>query len=459
MDGLMHRRRFFPAVTFSMGSLATLATSGPWAMGISAADIPNANWPAFRGAGACGWADGYPLPERWQLKWQAAVPGLGHSSPIVWGERVYVATAISDAAEVPLKLGLFGDREAAVENEPQAWVVLCFDKRSGKLEWERTAYRGLARAQRHMKATQANTTLATDGDNLVAFFGSEGLYCYSLDGELRWSKDLGIVNVSKYGVGWGYASSPALHGDRILLQCDAPDNPYLVALDMADGRELWRVSRRGGCERSWSTPYIHQSEQRTQVIANGWPYVISYELATGRELWRLKGGGDNPVPTPFSAHGLIFIANGHGDASPVWAVRPEASGDISLSGSHRSNAAIAWSDPRMGAYLVTPVVYEGLLYGSSNNGILKCYDAQTGKLHYQQRLGSSTTAVAASPVAGDGKVYWTTEEGKVHVLAAGPEYRELAVNDLGEETLASPAISEGVLYFRTRRSLMAVGRS
>jgi outer membrane protein assembly factor BamB len=156
---------------------------------------------------------------------------------------------------------------------------------------------------------------------------------------------------------------------------------------------------------------------------------------------------------------LIFIANGHGDSSPVWAVRPEASGDISLSGNQRSNASIVWSEPRNGAYLVTPLVYDGLLYSSTNNGILKCYEAQTGKLHYQQRLGTGATAISASPVAGDGKVYWTTEEGKVHVMAAGNEYRELAVNDLGEETLASPAISEGLLYFRTRRSLIAVGRS
>ncbi len=455
----MHRRQFHSRVSLSLGALVALPAAGQWALGSSGVGFVEKNWPAFRGPAACGFADGYPLPERWRVAWQTVVPGLGHSSPIVWGDRVYVATAVSEAAEVPLKLGLFGDREAAVENEPQAWSILCFDKRSGELEWERVAHRGVARTQRHMKATQANTTLVTDGEHLVAFFGSEGLYCYSLDGELRWSKDLGIVNVSKYGVGWGYASSPVLHGDRILLQCDAPDNPYLVALDVADGREVWRVARSGWCERSWATPYVHQSDQRTQVIANGWPYIMSYELETGRELWRLKGGGDNPVPTPFSAHGLIFIANGHGDSSPVWAVRPEASGDISLSGNQRSNASIVWSEPRNGAYLVTPLVYDGLLYSSTNNGILKCYEAQTGKLHYQQRLGTGATAISASPVAGDGKVYWTTEEGKVHVMAAGNEYRELAVNDLGEETLASPAISEGLLYFRTRRSLIAVGRS
>lgn len=415
------------------------------------------NWPSFRGMGAKGVADNFPLPEQWRVLWKSPVAGLGHSSPIVWGDRVYVATAVSDGGEVPLKLGLFGDRDAAVENDRQSWLVMCFDKHSGDLVWEKTSRAAVARTQRHLKATQANTTLSTDGKKLVAFFGSEGLHCYSLDGELLWSKDFGTINVSKYGVGWGYASSPALHGERIVLQCDAPDDPYLVALSAVDGRELWRVPRGGICERSWATPYIHESEDRTQVIANGWPFVVSYDLESGSELWRLQGGGDNPVPTPFSAHGLIYVASGHGAVAPVWAIRPDASGDITVADGETSNAHVVWTEVRNGAYLMTPLVYRDCLYSGTNNGILKCYDALSGKPHYQKRLGSGTTALSASPVAGDGKLYWTTEDGDVHVVKAGPEYLELAVNNLGEQAMATPAISEGVLFFRTRRSMLAVG--
>jgi outer membrane protein assembly factor BamB len=453
----MDRRQLLASLSMSAAGFATGMRASFSAESISSPEASDSNWPAFRGAGAKGVADGFPLPENWRVLWQSPVPGLGHSSPTIWGNRVYVATAVSEGGEVPLKLGLFGDRDAAEENDRQSWIVMCFDKKSGELLWEKTARSAVARTQRHLKATQANTTLSTDGERLIAFFGSEGLYCYSLDGELLWSKDFGTINVSKYGVGWGYASSPALHGDRIVLQCDAPDDPYLVAVSMDDGKEIWRVPRAGICERSWATPYIHESEGRTQVIANGWPFVVSYDLASGEELWRLQGGGDNPVPTPFSAHGLIYIASGHGAVAPVWAIRPDASGEITVADGETSNDYVVWTEMRNGAYLMTPLVYRDCLYSGTNNGILKCYDALTGEPHYQKRLGNGTTALSASPVAGDGKIYWTTEEGDVHVVEAGPEYRELAVNHLGEQAMATPALSEGVLYFRTRRSLIAVG--
>jgi outer membrane protein assembly factor BamB len=303
-----------------------------------------------------------------------------------------------------------------------------------------------------MKATHANTTLATDGERLVAFFGSEGLHCLDLQGKLLWSKDLGTINVSKYGVGWGYASSPTLAGGRILLQCDAPDDPYLAAHRLSDGERIWRTPRKDVCERSWATPFVYRHANRTQVVANGWPYVVSYDVETGRELWRLKGGGDNPIPAPFAAHGMIYVANGHGAEAPVWALRPDASGDISEHG----NKHVVWSQRRNGAYIQTPLVYRDWLYSGTNNGVLKCYDARTGKLHYQQRLGSGLTGFSASPVAGDGKVYCSSEEGEVYVIAAGPEYRELARHSFDDSIMATPAISEGALYFRTRQALVAV---
>ena len=415
-----------------------------------------ANWPSFRGPGASGVADGFSLPAAWKIHWRSPVPGLGHSSPVIWGDRLYVATAVSASGKAPLKLGLYGDRDAADDDGEQSWKILCYEKSSGKLLWDRTARKAPPRAQRHLKATHANTTLATDGRVLVAFFGSEGLHCYTLEGVPLWSKDLGVVNVSKYGVGWGFASSPALHGDRILVQCDAPDHPYLAAHRVSNGEEIWRAPRTHLCERSWATPLVHAQPNRTQVVANGWPYVVSYDFETGKELWRLKGGGDNPIPSPFRANGFIYVANGHGDQAPVWAIRPEASGDISLGDGEPTNKFVAWCDRRSGAYIQTPLGYRSCLYSGANNGVLKCYDAQKGKLHYTQRLGTGLTGFSASPVAGDGKIYCSSEEGDVYVIAAGPEYKELARNALEDSVMATPAISEGVLYFRTRQSLVAV---
>ena len=292
---------------------------------------------------------------------------------------------------------------------------------------------------------------------MVAFFGSEGLFCYNMEGKLLWSKDFGVINVSKYGVGWGFASSPTLHRDRILLQCDAPGNQFLAAVKASNGEEIWRTKRGDVCERCWATPYAHEQTGRTQVIANGWPYVVSYDFYTGKELWRLKAGGDNPIPTPFAAHGMIYVANGHGGDAPVWAIRPEATGDITPLKGERSSQYVVWSDHRNGAYIQTPLAYRDFLYSGTNNGVLKCYDAKTGKMHYQERLALGTVGVSASPVAGDGKIYCADEEGNVFVIAAGAEYRKMRTNSLGEPVMATPAISEGVLYFRTVESLIAVG--
>jgi len=424
------------------------------------------DWPAFRGPDASGVQDGFPLPTRWNadasagpaagVRWKTPIPGLGHSSPIVWGDRVFVATAVRESGEPPLRLGLFGDSTGADDNVNQRWVIYGVDVKNGRIAWEQIVKTGTPRAGRHVKGTHANTTLATDGQNLVAFFGSEGVHVYSLDGKHRWSQDLGLINVSKYGIGWGFAASPTIHRDRIFLQCDAPDNPYLVAVSLADGRELWRTMRKDVCERSWATPFVHVDDTRTQVIANGWPYAVSYDAMTGKELWRLRVGGDNPIPTPFAAGGLIYVANGHG-AAPVFAVRPNAKGDISLADGATSNAHVVWSNPRNGAYIQTPLVYRGLLYSGTNNGVLKCYDAVSGEVLYEQRLTPEPAGFSASPVAGDGKVYCTSEEGEVVVVRAGRTYQELARNKMGESCMATPALSRGRLIVRTRSQLLAIG--
>lgn len=425
----------------------------------------NTDWPAFRGTQGKGITDTGPAASHWnadpangpaeQILWQADVPGLGHSSPVISGKRIFLLTAIASQGDAPLKVGAGGRPEAADDNGEQTWVVLCYDKQTGQELWRQVARKGLPRATRHAKATHANTSVAVQGDRVVAFFGSEGLYCYDLDGKLLWSRDLGVVDISKYGIGWGYASSPAIYQDRIALICDDPKNPYLALFDLANGQELWRVSRNDICERNWSTPLIHRSPDRTQIVVNGWPWIVSYELESGKELWRIKGGGDNPVPTPFEAHGWIYITSSHGGQSPIYVVRPEADGDVSPSEDAPSNEAIVWSARRGGSYMSTPVVYGDYLYLGNSNGVLRCFEAKTGDKVYEQRLGSDA-GIIASLVAADGKIYCPSENGTVYVIAAGPEFQLLAENQMGNPCFASPALADGVLFIRTTKSLFAI---
>lgn len=433
---------------------------------LAASGASNAqNWPAFRGTGARGVADGFPARTAWNadamsgdiegVMWRTPVPGLGHSSPIIFGNRIFLASAVAEAGDAPLSIGRSGKPTAADDHGVQSWVVLCFDKRTGKELWRQVAHTGKPQASRHAKATHANTSLTTDGRNLLAFFGSEGLYCYDLDGNLKWSRDLGVINISKYGIGWGFASSPAIHQDRIALVCDDPDNPYVVVLRLENGEELWRVSRKDVCERSWGTPMIHAGAERTQVVVNGWPWIVSYDLNSGKELWRIRGGGDNPVPTPFEANGWIYITNSHGGQSPIYVVRPEASGDVTPSPEAPASDAMVWSTMRGGSYMSTPVVYGDYLYLGNTNGVIRCFNATTGEKIYEERLETGASIIS-SLVAADGKIYCASENGAVYVLAAGAEFKILAQNEMGEPCFATPAVSEGVLFFRTTKSLLAI---
>ena len=424
------------------------------------------NWPGFRGSAAQGVADAYPTRSDWNadaatgnlsgVLWRVDVPGLGHSSPIVWGGNIFVATAIRLSGKAPLRIGYYGDVKAAPDNDEQKWMILCFDKKSGKLRWEQVVRTSKPATERHEKSTHANTTLVTDGRRLVAFFGSEGLYCFDLKGKLLWSKDLGVINNSWHGIGWGYSSSPALYRDRIALLCHDPKAPFVAAFSLSHGKELWRTSRKGDCEGSWGTPLIHNDGARTQVVTNGWPFIVSYDLETGKELWRLRGGGDIPIPTPFVADGLIVISNAHGGKAPLFAVRPSAAGDISLKEGSSSNDSVVWSVPNGGSYISTPIVYRGHIYLANYNGLLRCFDFKTGQKMYEERLGLDDTC-SSSLVAADGKIYCPVEQGAVHVIKAGPKLEKLAKNGLGAPCLATPAISQGVIYFRTSESLIAVG--
>jgi outer membrane protein assembly factor BamB len=296
----------------------------------------------------------------------------------------------------------------------------------------------------------------------VAFFGSEGLYCYDLQGNLRWKKDLGVLDSGFFQVPeaqWGFASSPVLYDNKVLVQCDIQKGSFIAAFDLRDGREIWRTPR--GDVPTWSTPTVFRGSGsgRAQVVVNGWKHIGGYDVATGKELWRLTGGGDIPVPTPVVGHGLIFITNAHGRMSPIYAIRADASGDISLTGDATASRHIAWSQTRGGAYMQTPLVYGDYLYNCRDNGVLSCYQATTGKRVYEERLGTGRTGFTASSVAADGKLYFTSEEGEIFVVKAGPVFQVLSVNTMGEICMATPALSQGALFFRTQGHLVAIAEA
>jgi outer membrane protein assembly factor BamB len=297
--------------------------------------------------------------------------------------------------------------------------------------------------------------MAADDARLVALFGSEGLYVYDHAGALLWKKDLGILDSGFFRAPeaqWGFGSSPVLHDGKLLVQADIQKGSFLAAFDAASGRELWRTPRAD--VPTWSTPTVHVGVGRAQVVVNGFKHIGGYDLATGKEIWRMAGGGDIPVPTPVASHGLLFITNAHGGAAPIYAVKETASGELT---SQTGGPHLAWSQTRDGAYMQTPLVYGDLLYVCRDNGILGVYEATTGQRVYQQRLGEGTTGFTASAVAADGKIYFTSEEGDVYVLKSGREFTLLATNRLGEVTLATPAIVDGVIFFRTRDHVIAVG--
>lgn len=442
-----------------------VATGRPEATGVAApASRPGVEWPSFRGPSASGVSEGGSAPVRWSVArsegilWKTRIPGLGHSSPVVWGDKIFVTSAIGPAEDAPLKVGLYGDIAPVPEEGSHRFMVYCLDKATGKILWERAAFTGPPRIKRHTKSSHANPTPATNGRHLIVFFGSEGLYAYDMQGQPLWKVDLGTLDSGYYQVPqaqWGFGSSPVIHEDRAIVQCDVQGGGFLAAVGLSDGKEIWRTKRDD--VPTWSTPTVHRVGARTQVVANGWKRIAGYDAATGQEMWWMRGGGDIPVPTPVVAHGLIFISNAHGGSAPVYAIRTEAAGEIRTEEGSASRALLAWSDQRAGAYMQTPLVYGDQLYICRDNGQLTVFDAKAGGVLHKQRLGSGDSGFTASAVAGDGKLYYTSESGEVFVVKAGPAPEVLATNDLGEVAMATPALSEGALYFRTRRHLIAVG--
>jgi outer membrane protein assembly factor BamB len=423
----------------------------------------SADWPQFRGPRASGMDTNQALPVEWNVeggknvRWQTSVPGLGHASPIISGNRIYVATAVGPS-DGELKVGLYGDIEPVKENGSYQWRLLAVERASGKVIWNVPGHEAAPRVKRHPKSSHCNSTPATDGRRIVTLFGSEGLFCFDTDGNLLWKSDLGPMDSGFFvvpGAQWGFASSPIIQDGKVIVLCDVQTNSFLAAFDLGSGKELWRTPRKD--VPTWGCPAIVESDKRTQIVVNGWHRSAGYDLASGKELWWLKGGGDIPVPTPVFANGLIYLTSAHGGLRPMRAIRPDAAGDITPAAPDGTNAAIAWVHPRQGNYMQTPIAVGDRVYGCSDSGVLTCFDGKSGKIFYSERLKGPAQGYTASPVSDGRHLYIPGETGKVLVVPVGDAFSTVATNDLGDICLASPAIADGTLFFRTRGKLIAIG--
>lgn len=422
-------------------------------------------WPQFRGPFASGIVESGNIPDSWNvatgenIKWKTKIPGLGHSCPVIWDDRIFITTAISSSGKDSLKVGLYGDVDNINDTSEHEFRLLCIDKNTGKIVWNQLVNKCIPKTKRHTKASHADPTPATDGKYIVAFFGSNGLYCYNFKGELQWKKDFGKMNSGFYRtpqMEWDISSSPIIHNNTVIVQCDYLGGGFITALDVETGNEKWRVPRKD--VSTYSVPNLLSHNGSKQVIVNGYQQIGGYDFNTGKEIWQLKGGGDIPVPTPVFAHGMIYIHSAHGKSSPIFAIRPDAKGDISLNNDSTSNKYIAWSIKRGAAYIPTDLVYGDYLYNfSEGSGKLTCFDAKTGSVIYEKSLPEAR-AISASGIASNGKIYYTSEEGKVFIVKAGKDFELLSKNPLNDIVMATPAISEGHLYFRTQHFLIAIGK-
>jgi len=424
------------------------------------------SWPSFRGANASGVADGQQLPDRWDAKggenvlWRTPIPGLAHSSPVVWGDRVFVTSAISSKPNATFKPGLYGDGDASDDLSRQKWMLYAIDKRTGKIGWERVVIEGEPRNKRHIKSTYASASPATDGRIVVAWFGSEGVHAYDVDGNPLWKVDLGRVDMGAYDIPsyeWGPASSPIIWNGLVLLQCDTQADSFVLALDAGTGNTVWKTARQE--LPSWGTPTVIATGDRAELVTNASNYIRGYDARTGEELWRLGGSSKITAPTPIFANGLIIVASGRRPERPIFAVRAGARGDLTLEKEKTSSTAVAWSKTARGSYMPTPLAYDGILYALNNDGVFDAYEMETGKEIYRQRLDPVGSGFSASPVAADGRLYLSNEDGDMLVVATGRDFRLISTNRMGELLMATPALSDGVMYVRSSSSLFAIGKA
>ena len=426
--------------------------------------VADRNWTGFRGPATAGTAKGSP-PVEWNVEdgtnilWKTAIPGRSHASPIVWGDKVFLATAISSAEEAPFRTGNYGDPDFVETEATYTWRLLALDRSTGEILWDRKLHEGKPRAKHHIKASQWNATPTTDGRRIVAVVGSEGLFCYDLDGNLLWKKDLGKLAVGWFydeGFEWGHSASPILHGDRVILQVDRSKDPFIAAYALADGRELWRTERDN--LPSWGTPAIVEGPKGPEIVTNGSRKIRGYDPATGRELWNLGPHSEVTVGSVVTGHGLTFAVGNWRPIRAIYAIRPGGRGDISLPEGETSSAHIAWHHARGGTYVPTPLVYGDVFYTLAGSGVLRGYNITTGEKIAEGRVAArGGEAFSASPIAASGRLYVASEDGDVYVVRHGTELEPLAKNTMDEIIMATPAVSGDLLIVRTLENVYAIG--
>ena len=423
------------------------------------------SWPSFRGPGASGIADGQNLPDKWDPKtsenilWRTPIPGLAHSSPVVWGNRIFLTSAVSSDPKASFRPGLYGDGDASKDRSKHRWMIYAVDKHTGKVLWERVAYEGEPKEKRHIKSTYANATPATDGRIVVAWFGSEGVHAYDVNGRFLWKVDFGRVDMGAYDIPtyeWGPASSPIIWNGLVILQCDTQADSFLLALDAATGKTVWKTDREE--IPSWGTPTIAATASGPELVTNASNFVRGYDPRTGKELWRLGRSSKITAPTPVFADNVFVVVSGRAPERPIFVVRSNASGDVTLPEGKDKSETVIWSRTGRGSYMPTPLIYKGTLYVLNNNGLFDAYNLQTGAEIYRQRLPTIGSGFSASPVAADGKIYLSNEDGEILVIAAGDKFAHLGTNSMGELLMATPALSDGVMFVRSSESLFAIGR-
>ena len=417
-------------------------------------------WARFRGSTDGAVADDPRLPETWSetenVLWTADVPGLGWSSPVVWDDHIFLTTAISAGEERAPVRGLYdpgAESGATRSTSAHRWVVYDFDYETGRLRWERELTSAVPEIERHLKNSFASETPVTDGERLYVYFGTVGLVAaLDFDGEVLWQRDLGVfIGRQRFGT----AASPALHDGRLYVVNDNITQSFLVALDAATGEELWRAERDE--VENWATPFVWENEVRTEIVTAGLRRVRSYSV-DGELLWELAGMTVNVVPTPFAHDGLVYISSGYpgGMPRPVYAIRPGASGDISLGEGQTSNDYIVWYQPRLGTYNTSALVYEGRYYTLLDRGFLLNHDARTGREVYGRTRIRPGTGFTASPWAYNDRVFLLGEDGDTFVVRAGDEFELLGTNSLNEMALATPAVVRGSLILRTQSKLYRI---
>jgi outer membrane protein assembly factor BamB len=416
-----------------------------------------ANWPQWRGPGGTGVSTEKNLPAEWSpaknIKWKTPVAGRGHSSPVVWGNKIFLTTAIEGEVVPGAKAVTHMDEgkeflhpDSVGANRKHTFKVICLAADTGKILWEQTAFEGTPYDDRHRKSSFASSTPATDGKMVYAFFGTEGLFAYDVNGQLAWKAALGKLGT----LGMGTGTSPILHENLIIVQCDEESGAasFIVALDKKSGKEAWRTPRK--VQASWATPILVNGTGRTELITSGNETVIAYDPATGKELWRHKGVESNAIPSPVANQQMVFVSAGF-PAKTVMAINLGASGDLGDS--------VIWKYSKGTAYVPSPILYGDYLYLTTDRGILTCLDARTGEVKYEGGRIPIPATFTASPIAFEGKILLTSEDGDTFVVKAGPKHEILGTNSVGEPVYASPAVADGKIFIRGEKNLYCVQRS